>query len=221
MEKIANDASFVRIAGWVNSKIYNKAFAGSLSHDPLPPSIIGTFMFFSPLLYYLYWTAITFICQELNGQRPPFKQTVFGSFTVNFGPRTMCVPHLDPKNVGFGWCAVTALGQYDPSKGGHLILWDLKLILEFPPGTTILLPSAVLWHSNTEIQEHETRYGLAMYTQGDVLRWACSKKRDNKNNHRAAPDDGGRWARGYGLLCSLEDLRWRQFEEWYDRVDNF
>ncbi|KAJ7809608.1 hypothetical protein B0H13DRAFT_1668022, partial [Mycena leptocephala] len=66
--------------------------------------------------------------------------SVFTTATFNFGPRTVTFPHIDFGNLAWGWCAITALGWFDPNLGGHLILWDLKLIICFPPGSTILLP---------------------------------------------------------------------------------
>ncbi|KAJ7678299.1 hypothetical protein DFH06DRAFT_1317081 [Mycena polygramma] len=55
--------------------------------------------------------------------------SVFAAATFNFGPATVTLPHLDFANLAWGWCAITALGDFDPDKGGHLILWDLKLII--------------------------------------------------------------------------------------------
>jgi hypothetical protein len=74
--------------------------------------------------------------------------SVFATATFNFGPQTVTFPHLDFVNLPWGWCTITALGDFDPNKGGHLILWDLKLIICFPPGSTILIPSALIRHSN-------------------------------------------------------------------------
>jgi hypothetical protein len=54
--------------------------------------------------------------------------SVFTTATFNFGPRTVTFPHIDFGNLAWGWCAITALGWFDPNLGGHLILWDLKLI---------------------------------------------------------------------------------------------
>ncbi|KAF9070031.1 hypothetical protein BDP27DRAFT_1420467 [Rhodocollybia butyracea] len=42
----------------------------------------------------------------------------FAATTVNFGPQTVTPPHLDAGNLGHGWCTDTALGDYDPDKGG-------------------------------------------------------------------------------------------------------
>ncbi len=69
---------------------------------------------------------------------------IFAAVTFNFSPQTCTFRHTDSANLPFGWCAITALGRFDPRFGGHLVLWDLKLVLDFPPGSTILIPSAIL-----------------------------------------------------------------------------
>src|SRR6201996_4263351 len=74
-----------------------------------------------------------------------FPRSVFAACTFNFG-RAVTIPHLDFANLAWGWCAITALGKFDPDRGGHLILWDLKLVIRFPPGSTIFIPSALLRH---------------------------------------------------------------------------
>ncbi|KAJ7350075.1 hypothetical protein DFH08DRAFT_696490, partial [Mycena albidolilacea] len=106
--------------------------------------------------------------------------SVFAAATFNFGLRTVCYPHLDFANLAWGWCAITALGDYDPDKGGHLILWDLKLIVRFPPGSTILIPSALLRHSNTSIQRHEKRFSFTQYTPAGIFRFVGNKFRSDK-----------------------------------------
>ncbi|KAJ7687980.1 hypothetical protein B0H14DRAFT_2653532 [Mycena olivaceomarginata] len=58
-----------------------------------------------------------------------FVGSVFAACTFNFGPHTITVPHLDFGNLSWGWCAITALGHFNPDLGGHLVLWDLKLII--------------------------------------------------------------------------------------------
>jgi hypothetical protein len=90
--------------------------------------------------------------------------SVFATATFNFGPQTVTFPDLNFTNLAWGWCAITTLGDFDPNKGGHLILWDLKLIVRFPPGSTILIPSALIRHSNTSIGSHEKRFSFTQYT---------------------------------------------------------
>ncbi|THV00197.1 hypothetical protein K435DRAFT_657536, partial [Dendrothele bispora CBS 962.96] len=103
--------------------------------------------------------------------RRHFKTSVFGTCTVNFGPRTVSRRHRDGANLSFGWCAITALGNFNPNKGGHLILWDLGLVIRFPPGSTILIPSALITHSNIPVQKGETRYSFVQYSAAGLFRW--------------------------------------------------
>lgn len=97
-----------------------------------------------------------------GGGHGPGRGTVYGSSEMKRGPRTCCHPHQDQANLSFGWFAVTAMGNYDFTKGGHLVLWDLKLAIEFPPGTTMLFPSTILLHSNTEIGLEEDHYSMTL-----------------------------------------------------------
>ncbi|KAJ3805385.1 hypothetical protein F5876DRAFT_51931, partial [Lentinula aff. lateritia] len=53
-------------------------------------------------------------------------------------------------------------------KGGQLIIWDLKLIFDFPPGSTILLPSALFRHSNIPVQKGDKRVSFTQYTAGGI-----------------------------------------------------
>jgi hypothetical protein len=102
---------------------------------------------------------------------PNFTKSVWLTTTVNFGPKTTCYRHTDNRNLPFGWCAITSLGEFDPKKGGHIVLWDCRLVVEFPPGSTILIPSAAVAHSNVAIRKDETRYSVTQYTAGGIFRW--------------------------------------------------
>ncbi|PPQ77495.1 hypothetical protein CVT26_006141 [Gymnopilus dilepis] len=125
----------------------------------------------APKLYQYYVEHLA----ELHSRHPHlkhlFSSSVFAAASYNFGPRTTCFKHKDFANLPFGLCAVTALGSFDPKRGGHLILWELELVIEFPPGATILLPSAIIAHSNIPVQSNETRYSFAQYTAGSLFRW--------------------------------------------------
>ncbi len=83
-------------------------------------------------------------------------------------------------NLATGWCGVIALGNYNPKTGGHLVLWDLRLVIEFPPGAVIFIPSSILRHSNVQVAPHETRMSFTQYTAGGLFRWEdcgfCSQK---------------------------------------------
>ncbi|KAJ7348101.1 hypothetical protein DFH08DRAFT_960452 [Mycena albidolilacea] len=86
-------------------------------------------------------------------------------------PRTCALGHRDFANLAFGLCAITALGDFNYKMGGHLVLWDCKLVIEFPPGCTILIPSAAIYHSNIPIGHKEHRYSFTQYTAGGLFRW--------------------------------------------------
>ena len=104
-------------------------------------------------------------------QRRSANHSIAFSLPPNLGPQVVCFPHVDCANLPFGLCAVTAVGDFDPSKGGHLVLWDCKLLVEFPLGSTILILSAVLAHSNTKVAIHEKRFSFTQYAAGGLFRW--------------------------------------------------
>jgi hypothetical protein len=57
------------------------------------------------------------------------------------GPQTVCRVHTDAANAPWLWCANTAFSDFNPDTGGMFVLPDLKLVICFPPGSLILIPS--------------------------------------------------------------------------------
>jgi hypothetical protein len=136
-----------------------------------------------------------------------FPGTPFTAASMNFGPKTECYPHRDWANFSCGQCTVTSLGDYDPDQGGHLVLWDLGIVVRFPPGSVILLPSALVRHSNTPIASHEHRYSFAQYSSGGLFRWAQNGFKINSPNFVEAREvQENRWLESVGLLRRLSDL---------------
>ncbi|KAF7305855.1 hypothetical protein HMN09_00739500 [Mycena chlorophos] len=131
------------------------------------------FHYFAPLLheYYQKTTDALFDWDARLRRIFPRGVSVFPSATFNFGPQTVTIPHLDLLNLAWGWCFITALGKFDPNRGGHLILWDLKRFIRFPPGATIAIPSALLRHSNVSIQQDETRYSFTQFAAGGLFQF--------------------------------------------------
>ncbi|KAJ7864212.1 hypothetical protein B0H14DRAFT_2203162, partial [Mycena olivaceomarginata] len=101
----------------------------------------------------------------------PFAKSVFSCAAFNFGSNVWTFKHRDVCNLPFGLCAVQSLGNFDPQRGGHLVLWDLKLIVEFPPGALILLPSATIAHSNIPVDEGDERISFTQFTAGGLFRY--------------------------------------------------
>ncbi|KAJ7063022.1 hypothetical protein C8F01DRAFT_1219230 [Mycena amicta] len=100
--------------------------------------------------------------KKLQPRRQPFAKSVFSYAAFNFGPNAWTFKHRNVLNVPFGWCAIQAAGPFDPTRSAHLILHDLKLFIEFPPGTLILIPSATLSHSNVPVQPGDERASITM-----------------------------------------------------------
>ncbi|PBK58707.1 hypothetical protein ARMSODRAFT_900187, partial [Armillaria solidipes] len=146
---LINHIAFIRLAGFAS----------------------GVFAAWAPSLFQHYAIHLKELFLSDNSLVLNFTNSIFAACTFNFGPQTICFEHTDSRNLPFGWCAIMALGCFNPKKGGHFVLWDLKLVIEFPLGSTILIPSAVLRHSNTAISRKETRYSFTQYTAGGLFRW--------------------------------------------------
>lgn len=135
--------------------------------------LTGSFDSYAQRLSTFCRTTLTRLEEDNPALRRPFPDSAFGTITFNFGPEVCTIPHKDYKNLSWGWCAVTSLGDYDPERGGHLILWDFNLALEFPPNSTIFIPSAIVEHSNTSIQPGETRSTITQYNSAGIFRWVA------------------------------------------------
>ncbi|KAJ6493861.1 hypothetical protein DFH09DRAFT_946903, partial [Mycena vulgaris] len=138
--------------------------------------------------------------------------SIFAACTFNFGPRPICASHLDFANLSWGWCAITALGNFDPDLGSHLILWDLCLVIRTPPGLTILILSA---HSNVPMGAPEHRCSFVQYTAGGLFRWVRNGFKTDKDwensvlrKEKAAHEveNEGRWERGMKMFSVIDDL---------------
>jgi hypothetical protein len=149
-----------------------------------------------------------------TGEDRNFEKSVFACATMNFGPQVRAYKHRDMLNLAYGWCAITALGDFDHTRGGHLILWEAKAIAEFPAGSTYLIPSSCLTHSNTETQLGEWRASFTQYTAGGVFRWVengfCTdhylRSNDKPKYCELMEERKERWARGLETFSTLDEL---------------
>ncbi|KAJ7808475.1 hypothetical protein B0H14DRAFT_3482318 [Mycena olivaceomarginata] len=113
------------------------------------------------------------------------------------------------------WCVITVLSDFDPDRGGHLILWDLCLVIRFPPGSTILIPSVLIRHSNVPIQDHEYRASFVQYTAGGLFQWvrngfrtteAWVKTASPEQKTARAAEDARRWEEGVKMYSCIDNL---------------
>ena len=138
----------------------------------------GTLHATSPLIY--------------DGQRIS-KHLQFACCTLNVGDQCVCFAHVDSLNLAGGLCLVSPFGSFDSTRGGHLILHDLKLALEVPPGSSVLFPSAIITHENIPIRDGELRQSITAFTPGSLFQWvdngfssvrSLSRSKDSKQHRR-------------------------------------
>lgn len=123
-----------------------------------------------------------------------FDNSAFAACHVNFPPNAWTRLHTDHLNLVRGLCAVWVMGRFDPKKGGHLILWDLKIIVEFPPGNLILLPSALVMHGNISIEQDSVRCSFVLYSAAGLFRWVHNGfQSDADFVHNASAEERAQW----------------------------
>ncbi|KAJ7847058.1 hypothetical protein B0H13DRAFT_1532904, partial [Mycena leptocephala] len=72
------------------------------------------------------------------------------------------------------WSSLSALGKYAHLHGGHIIFWDLGLVICFPPGATILFPAGLLRYSFVKVRAGEHRYAVLQWAGGGISRWLAN-----------------------------------------------
>ena len=96
-------------------------------------------------------------------------------------------------------------------------MFGLKLIIQFPAGSTALIPSGCMDHGNTPIRKGEVRLSIAQYAAGGIFRWVaygfCSAKSLLKTNagkllkEQTDKEAGERWREGLGMFSTLDGLK--------------
>lgn len=115
--------------------------------------------------------AICKVYPDIDPIFDPRDKVPFSAGTLNLGPQVVTTPHTDHANPAYGVCAVTALGRFNSDRGGHLVLPEFGVTIRFPPGATIILPSAAVVHYNIPVQPGEERFSIVQYTAAGLFRW--------------------------------------------------
>ncbi|GJE85100.1 hypothetical protein PsYK624_011770 [Phanerochaete sordida] len=194
---------------------HNQAVLARLMANPAMRRIAGFassgFAFFAPRMFRDYATKLDALFEHYTELGYNWNNSVFPAASFNFGPNSASYEHNDHGNRAAGWCSIYCDGSFDPRYGGHLILREFGIVVEFPPGATILIPSACIRHGNIPVREGETRWSFAQYASGGLFRyveygfksWACLSD-DDKDvwaERRAA-----RWVEELGLLSRVDNL---------------
>ncbi|KAJ7726080.1 hypothetical protein B0H14DRAFT_3620326 [Mycena olivaceomarginata] len=202
---------------WLNNKKYTPP-AERLLADPhinrMANFASGVFASWAPCLYEHYHNNDQKLRIKHPDLRRPFVGSIFSCAAFNFGPNVWTFKHRDVLNLAFGWCAIQALGKFDATKGGHLILWDLKLVIEFPAGALVLIPSATLSHSNVPVQSGDTRASFTQFTSGGLFRYVDNGYRTEGEVAEADPEEHARlaeekqrwWEMGLEMFSTVDEI---------------
>ncbi|KAF7294447.1 hypothetical protein MKEN_01437200 [Mycena kentingensis (nom. inval.)] len=74
------------------------------------------------------------------------------------------VPFADP-------FVVTVVGNWDPRRGGHLMLHDDGTMMPLRPGATFVVPAGTKRYGFVPVGEGEHQYMVCQFFHGSVLRW--------------------------------------------------
>lgn len=201
IKRMANHASGMRRTGRNKPKLTCCPYAAS-------------FNAYAPKVAAYYREKLSALLNSDQALKRPFPRSTYPAAAFNLGPCVCTYKHRDPLNCPFGLCAIQALGDFDPVKGGHLILWDLGLYIEFPSGSLILIPSATLAHSNTPIQKHEKRASFTQYCGGGLFRYvdndfmteSALKEKNPQKYAEMQAAKADRWRFGLSHFSTLDEL---------------
>jgi hypothetical protein len=177
----------------------------------------GALAAYAPKLYQYLAQTLKVLFDKHPHLAHNFSNSVFPAASFNCGPRTVSLDHTDFNNLSHGLCALTAMGAYDHTLGGHMVLFGLKLAIQFPPGSTVLIPSGCMDHGNTPVGEGEVRFSIAQYAAGGLFRWVAYGFRSAKSLLKTAAgkrlkktldkEAGERWMEGLAMFSTLGGLQ--------------
>ncbi len=172
------------------------------------------FAHYAPRLYDYYAKNFASLKTSQPELKLPVDTSIFTTISFNLASQVVASEHKDFKNLAYGLCAICALGNFDPKLSGHFILWELKLLIEFPAGSIIIIPSALFSHGNVGIQAGETRYSLIQYSAGGLFRWVKYGHRTWKKFKKQHPQKAKaewsarptRWQEVLGLFSNVSEF---------------
>ncbi|KJA12514.1 hypothetical protein HYPSUDRAFT_210457 [Hypholoma sublateritium FD-334 SS-4] len=177
-----------------HGKTNSKELAALVSH-PSFKRIAGfasnAFRSWAPKLHEYYRMHFDGLLNSNPNLKRNFNNSVWAAAAFNFGPQTCTFRHRDFANLPFGWCS-------------------------FPPGSTILLPSAAIAHSNTRIADYETRCSFTQFSAGGLFRWSSHgyqkdadyfKGMSTLDKEGVALENEARRKLGLSLFTTLEQLQ--------------
>ncbi|GJE98476.1 hypothetical protein PsYK624_147080 [Phanerochaete sordida] len=161
--------------GNLKHTVQNRRVVEELLQNPHMKRMVGytrsMFRIHFPEMYDEYSKNLQSLHADNPLLRPLFAGSPWPAVSINFPPNAYTHIHTDAGNKPNGLCPIYCLGDFDYTKGGHLVLPDLNVVIEFPPGALIFIPSATLRHGNIAVRPGETRTSWTQYAAGGLFRW--------------------------------------------------
>ncbi|KAJ6523891.1 hypothetical protein DFH09DRAFT_937614, partial [Mycena vulgaris] len=126
---------------------------------------------YAPKLWRYYVDNLRRLFEHHDGLKHNFSNSILPAATVNLGPSVVTNEHFDWNNLLHGLCGITSAGDFDHTVGSQIHMKQIGLVIDYPSGSSMLIPSAFLAHGNTPIQKGETRYLFTQYAAGGLFRW--------------------------------------------------
>ncbi|KAJ7503486.1 hypothetical protein B0H11DRAFT_2357831 [Mycena galericulata] len=127
---------------------------------------------YAPKLYRYFCRLFKKLFTRHPELRHNFNNSAFPASTFNCGPDAVTFDHLDLLDFSRGIWGITCGGDFDHTRGGHIHLRQLRLVLQCPSGASAIIPSGCLGHGNIPIQPDEMRHFMTQYATGGLFRWA-------------------------------------------------
>lgn len=94
-------------------------------------------------------------------------------------------------------------------------------MVKFPPGSTVLIPSAIVRHSNCPIADKESRYSITEFSAADLFRWVangnqndCDVKQGTREERlKRRHEQLVRWKEGLLLYPTYKDIFGKDLQE--------
>ncbi|KAJ7046199.1 hypothetical protein C8F04DRAFT_1248454 [Mycena alexandri] len=170
---------------------------------------------YAPKLYNYYCQILRALFEHHPDLIHTFDNSVLPAVTFNCGD-AVAFDHCDFLNLVHGLCPVTSAGHFNHKLGGHIYLKQMRLVIEFPSGATVIIPSGCVDHGNTPIQPGETRFSITQFAAGGLFRWVeygfqTAKSLMAQVGGQARRDafdgvPGSRWRWALGLFSKVDEL---------------
>lgn len=213
--RLLNNPHIQRFSSFANGKSDLVLFSSRKPTHYLSP-FTASLALYAPKLYDHCRVKLNTLPVQFPRLAPFFSNgtKVFPAAAFDLGPGTSAQKNRTALNHPYGWTATQALGQFDPTKGGQLVFWELRLIVQFPPGALVLHPAAMITVTTTPVNEGETRTSITQYIPASLFQYVESGYRSAKELkvHNTAAHQGDlksgadKWRMGLDLFTTLDEL---------------